>query len=72
MAGYGTTILVTLIGTSRVLTSHTTPASALIFMCVFLFVAFLASFFLKPNNKRGEVDRELANENKDETTPLVQ
>ena len=72
MAGYGTTILVALIGTSRVLTSHTTPASALIFMCVFLFVAFSASFFLKPNNKRGQVDRELANENKGENTPLVQ
>ena len=72
MGGYGTTIVVTLIGTSRVLTSHTTPASALIFMCVFLFVAFLASFFLKPNNERGGVDRESANENKGENTPLVQ
>ena len=70
MAGYGTTILVTLIGTSRVLTNHTTPASALIFMCVFLFVAFLASFFLKPNNNRGEADRKLANE-KNEYTPLA-
>ena len=59
MAGAGTAVLVVLSGTARLVAKDATPGSALIFMCVVIFITFTLSFLLKPRNKRGEFDRKL-------------
>jgi len=73
MAGTGSAVLVLLTGFARLLTVHTSPDSALIFMSVVVLFVFLLSFFLKPKNRRGETDQRLANEqqNISESSQLI-
>jgi len=71
MAGIGTTIIVVIVGATRLLTTYLNSISGLIFINAFLLFAFFASFFLKPKNNRGEVDQELIDEDINEYTPLA-
>jgi len=73
MTGSGAVIYVLMTGIARLLTSYTASSSALFFLAAMMFVIFLSSFFLKPNNSRGEADQQLTNEryNRSEYSPLI-
>ena len=73
--GIGSLILVVFSEIARLISDCTTPGSALIVMCVALFVSFILSLFFKPNNLRLETEIEKRSEGascgSSEHTPLV-
>ena len=67
VTGFCSTSVVLLAGTARLLTKYTKPESALISLVVIMFFVFSSTFFLKPNDNRGEAGQELISENQTES-----
>ena len=71
MAGCGTAILLLITELSRVISTHIALVGALVWMCVLVFIVLVLSFFLRPKNTRGEVDKlMMSKEEQNELTPL--
>ena len=67
VTGFSSAVLTLLAGTARLLTKYTKPESALILLVVIMFFVFLSTFFLKPNDNRGEADQKLISGNQTES-----